>query len=332
MAVADPVLPPVFCRDDALAAGLTPRQADLRVSRGRWRSLRRGAYCLPERWEAADARERHVLLARAVLLTLDGTHVISHTSGAAVHGLPLPFSPTPVWTTTPSDGCTRYRDGLVVMAASLLGDVVRRERLAVTSAGRTVADCLRHLKTVDAVAIADAAVRRRSGVWPEVLATLERCEGWPYADVARRRLLLVDGRRESPVESWSYVAMDRRGLPMPEPQVTLLDERGRAVGRVDAWWDDCAVVGEADGLTKYGVGVGLTPEEAVRAVVKEKRREDAVRATGAHVARWGTVDLHDEARWADWMRRQLTLGDRRRFRGSVIRTPPLAHRSALCSP
>jgi hypothetical protein len=80
-------------------------------------------------------------------------------------------------------------------------------------------------------------------------------------------------RRESPSESWSYVAMDRQGLPMPEPQVTVGDERGRPIGRVDGWWATFAAIAEVDGAVKYGIGTDLAPDDARRALYLEKQRE-----------------------------------------------------------
>ena len=100
--------------------------------------------------------------------------------------------------------------------------------------------------------------------------------------VMRRSAALIDGRRESPLESWSAVRFAEWGLPSPEWQVDIHDDIGHFVGRVDAWWPEQRVAGEADGLAKY------TEREVL---VAEKRREDRLRALGLQVIRWTWSDL-----------------------------------------
>jgi very-short-patch-repair endonuclease len=69
---------------------------------------------------------------------------------------------------------------------------------------------------------------------------------------------------------------------MPQEQVTIRDDRGNTVGRVDFLWDDVRVIGEADGALKY-----QEPSDLYR----EKRREDLLRSLGFQVIRWGWSDL-----------------------------------------
>jgi hypothetical protein len=67
--IVDPPLPSVFTRTVAAGAGFTRNQVEQRLANGRWRRLTRGAFCEAFRWEQASSAERHLLLARAVLLT-----------------------------------------------------------------------------------------------------------------------------------------------------------------------------------------------------------------------------------------------------------------------
>ena len=61
----------------------------------------------------------------------------------------------------------------------------------------------------------------------------------------------------------------------------IYDENG-LIGYVDMWWPDLNVIGEADGLVKY------TSRDDV---VREKRREDRLRALGPAVVRWTFEDI-----------------------------------------
>jgi hypothetical protein len=71
-------------------------------------------------------------------------------------------------------------------------------------------------------------------------------------------------------------------LPVP-----ILQHRFEIAGgaRVDFWWPEHGTVGEFDGRVKYGrlLRPGQDPAEVLW---EEKRREDALRDTGASVVRW----------------------------------------------
>jgi hypothetical protein len=252
----DPVLPPVFTLDDAVRAGLSPQQAPRRVASGRWRRLRPGVYCTSSAWEPADDRLRHEWRTAAVAAGMRPSrpHAFSHATAAAIIGLPVPRRlldrvhltvPPGAATTSPCDGVVRYA------AALPPGSVTLVRGIAVTAPARTIADCLRHLDAADAVALADAAVRARCVTVGDVRGVLADQRRWPFTQVAALALPLVDGRRESSLESRSAVVMHRAGLPAPEPQVSIQDEAGRFVGRVDFAWLEQGVVGEADGRVKY---------------------------------------------------------------------------------
>jgi hypothetical protein len=68
--------------------------------------------------------------------------------------------------------------------------------------------------------------------------------------VARRVVAFADARAESPLESISRLRMREHGVPAPEPQVEIWID-GRFAGRVDFYWDEYGVIGEADGWGKY---------------------------------------------------------------------------------
>lgn len=295
---ADPPLPPVFTGTRALAAGLTRKQIEGRVASGAWHRLRRGCFCPAERWHAATPEGRHVLLAFAVYLSRSPTripYVFSDVTAAALWGLPVDVRLLDTVTVTVDPAHlrrTRHAADLVRRVAAV-PDAHRTTRrgLPVTTLDRTLADCSRHLDALHAVAVLDAAAHRGMCTPEAVAGVLDLQQAWPYAAAARSTLLLVDGRRESPLESRSAVVMHRHGIPAPDLQVTILDARGVFVARSDFAWRERGVVGEADGRTKYLQG---DARAAVSAFEAEKDRGAAVEALGLRVVRWGNEHLRGE--------------------------------------
>jgi hypothetical protein len=79
---------------------------------------------------------------------------------------------------------------------------------------------------------------------------------------------------------------------------------GALIGRTDFGWPKRRVVGEFDGLVKYGRT--LRPgQDPVEVLVAEKVREDALRAQDLAVVRWIWSDLGDFAPVAARIRSRL---------------------------
>lgn len=344
------MLPELFDRAEARAAGLTDRQIDRRLRVGRFRPVRRGLLTAATTGRSASAENGGrpdselallplLLRWRAAVRRGPGGLVASHHLAAQAWGLPTPLGdPLPLRFTRRPDGraSTRYYQDFEIEVASLASDdIVRAGGLLLTSPARTVADCLRHLPGRDALAIADAAVAHGLTDAAEIADVLERCGQWPGAGLAARLLPLVDGRRESPLESWSAVAFDGVGLPAPEPQVELLDARGRLVARVDSWWTE-GVAGEADGRTKYLLGAaragGATDTALAEVVHAERRREADVRALGVEVERWGAADVLDPGRLARLAVRIRRAQAVAAGRGVVVHTRRTPAPRRRCSP
>jgi len=322
-AAGQPALPDVFTAAAAAAAGVSRHAVAHRLRTGRWIALRRGVYCREPLWSVLDERGRHLLRARAELLAAGPGRVISHESAAAAWRLPLPAAGLgPVWMTEGDLSHTARRGpGQVLEVASLRPqDVVLLDGMPVTAEARTVADCLRHLALADAVSVGDRALHGRLTTLGEVDEVLRFQGGWPLITRARTARGLLDGRRESPLESESFVAFWRCGIPLPHPQVYVFDAEGRFVAVVDALWIGAGLVGECDGRTKYDFDVvGRRDPETVRAaLLREKVREDRLRATQLGVVRWGTWDVrHDLPGLARRISAALATGDLRRFTGSL---------------
>jgi hypothetical protein len=222
------------------------------------------------------------------------------------------------------------------VASLVPGDVRTRLGVPVTSPARTAADCLRHYPAEVSVPIADAAINRGLTTHAAVAAVLARQTTWPYATQGRSALNLVDGRRETWLESLSVVRLTYVHIPVAEPQVEVYDADGTFLGRVDLAWREKATVGEADGRAKYSLGdwsdlavadaaqlVDARVEAGIRVVLAEKTREDALRSVGLEVVRWTTAEilrhLPDVARR---IRAAHARGNPSRFTGHFRETRP----------
>ncbi len=301
LVAADPPLPPVFSHAQARAQGLTSDQIRHRVRSGRWERLARGYYRSVPVDAPADEfarRRRDHLDAAIAAAARHGDGVIALRSAVILLGLPL-FTPVPhdVSLMVPYGHWAGHRPGIVFHHGELEpGDVVN-SRVRVTTPARTWLDIARTRPLTDALTVGDAAVRARlvePALLTERAGALKAIRGCRRAVVAASH---VNGLRETPLESGSWAYFVRHGVPLPLMQVAFDDDVGRFIGRVDFYWEKGAVVGECDGRLKYASGEDL---------YAEKRREDALRALGLRVVRWGWQDLGN-ARLAAVLRRQRVL-------------------------
>ena len=134
--------------------------------------------------------------------------------------------------------------------------------------------------------VADAALRK--GVDRDDL--LDRTASGRGCRMAMRALRFADARSESAGESLSRVRIHTLGLPAPDLQRTLYDDRGHFIARVDFWWEEFRLAGEFDGMVKYGANLprGQTP---AMVIAQEKQREQQIMATRKFVVRWGWENL-----------------------------------------
>ncbi len=290
LAEPDPPLPALLTIELAVTAGLTRDQVRQRVRSGAWTTVGRGVYLRSSGSEAADldefarARLDHMARAWAAAIRHEGT-VIAFRSAALVHGLPiLGRMPPPVELLTGPGRWTGTRAGTAVRYSPLLESHALLTPVPVTTAARTWFDIARTRPLSDALAAGDAGLRGGSFTLADLEAIID--EGSATRGFPRPPGVLphLDAARESPLESASWAYFVRHDLPLPRMQQEFTDGLGRLVGRVDFWWEQARLVGECDGRVKY-----LTGDDLYR----EKLREDALRALGLQVVRWGWRDLRD---------------------------------------
>ncbi|MGV8884468.1 MAG: hypothetical protein ACOH1T_02605 [Microbacteriaceae bacterium] len=254
-----------------------------------------GAYVDAAYWRTLDEHHRHLTLI-TVARSLNDDLVLSHASAAALWRLPwLGVWPTRV------DVIVRAKGGgasTALLARHSTGpprDTVAIDGVRVTTLARTVVDLASRLSFGEAVALADAAVRRgehpvhglsSAGSGKDALrAELENVPVSHGRSRAGRVIEFADGRADRPGESLSRATMSAARISAPELQVELRGASGRSYW-VDFWWPEFCVFGEFDGRVKYSDPVFLRGRSPEQALYDEKLREDDLRAAGRGCARW----------------------------------------------
>ncbi|GAB3707984.1 type IV toxin-antitoxin system AbiEi family antitoxin domain-containing protein [Mariniluteicoccus flavus] len=296
---------PLISTAQFLASGRTAADLTRMLRSGELFRLRRGVYAwsvdldkVPSRDLTIDDRvKRHLQLLEATAPALAKESVISHVSAGLIHDLPVPLHQL--------DRVTTLRDGSgqgrltanCHLRRSQLPDhhvIIRDDNdLALTSLERTVVDLARTLEFRDALAVVDVALAREVEREALIAHLLPRNPGNAQA---RRAIALGDARSESPGESRCRATMHLAALPMPDLQVSVVDHNGEEVARCDYGWEAYGLVGEFDGMVKYGrlLRPGQSVDDVIRA---EKQREGRILQQGRWIARWITPDLRNIAQF-----------------------------------
>jgi len=276
----------VMTLEDWRDRGRTRTQLEAALRDGRLVRLRRGV--VAEFDDEATRTAIHLMKIEAAAPFLGPDTYFAHESAAVLHGLPLlSHRLNEVVVVRTGGGHGTITGTLHARRARVgAGDATEVDGFPVTSLRRTVCDLMRRLPFPEGVMVADAALRSEL----DRGELLRRVLGGRGCRMAAAALEFADARSESPGESLSRVRILRAGLPSPTPQVELFDDVGNLVARVDFWWEAEGVVGEFDGMVKYGKLLlpGQTAEDVIRA---EKFREQALVAAGCRVIRWTWHDL-----------------------------------------
>jgi len=243
--------------------------------------LRPGAYAVAAEWNAATPRERHRAVMDALVATATREPVFSHESAALLHAVPV-IGDWPAWPhlldSELGPASRRSPRGAIVHRPRHLPPVTRVAGIAATTPLAT-AIALASSRPLRAGVVALDHVLFAGIPRSDVEAMITEWGPFHGARRARRALAQATGRAETPLETISLIGMREHGIPEPEQQVEL-DARGCRY-RVDFFWRDRGVIGEADGRIKYLTGDDL---------LAEKDREDDLRSLGLGFARWGWDD------------------------------------------
>lgn len=314
----------VFTRSAALQAGVSPYTLRRMIEQGHLRRVGRGVYEARvaftdgQPWELV--RAEHLRRCREEASIHPG-HIISHQSAGVPHDLQMRLHPAMDvhLTSVERAPCSRRGDGVRLHHAdSVTNDFTVIDGLRVTKLNRTLADILRTSRPPHAVAALDAAVRAEKTTAAQVRAVLDTQVRWKGRPRALESLALHDPARESWLESFSFVSLHELGVPMPRPQVEVLDEGFHLVGRVDGLLG--AVFLEADGASKYRLlsdELGITPEESLaRTLAAQEKRHRNLVALGLTGVRWSTNEITRMPEGvADRVAQAVARADPARFRG-----------------
>ena len=109
-----------------------------------------------------------------------------------------------------------------------------------------MSDLLRGLYRPYALSAADAFARAGLIVVDEVINYVHRLKGYRWIVQARSLAVLIDGRAESPGESWQRLRIHDAGFPPPTPQFEVVDATG-LLRRLDLAYPELLIGSEYDG-------------------------------------------------------------------------------------
>jgi len=264
-----------------------------------------GVFVPTGEWKAMKPDERYRTRVRAISLRRSPTAQFSHDSAAALWRLPSlgPWPNVAHELTSPSLGGTS-RVALRRHGLGLDPNPVVIDGVTVTSLARTLVDMSCSTSFARAVVMLDDALRTLRAGDPrfgmpasfvtvdEVVALLEQLLPYPGAVRARRAIEFANGRSGSAGESFSRVQFFALRLPAPELQVDFYDEKGY-IGTVDFYWPELGLIGEFDGLSKYGELRLYQRDMTLKQILMdEKRREDRLRRVSRDFVRldWPKIE------------------------------------------
>ena len=270
---------------ERLPAALRVRDAaDLGVSRDVLRG-RRFAHAGRDLYVPTTALPQSLVdRCRALSLVIPDDVAFSHQTAAMLHGLPVPLrleQADVVHVTRARDDIPPSRIAVVSHEMELPPEhVVRRQGLRVTSPARTFVDLANGLRLAELVALGDVIVGSQLATRAQLTRVVAWARGRRGVTRARRALPLLDGRAESPPESYVRVWLSLCRLPTMVPQLQIRDRRGRPFARVDLGNERYRVVGEYEGAHHRD---------------KEQFGRDVARRAALADAGWEVVQVESES-------------------------------------
>jgi hypothetical protein len=286
----------LITRRQAIAAGMSGEQVDRLVRIGTWVALRRGVYADAELVARASTdRARRMWVDRAVSLSLQRPHVMSHDSSALELGMAIlhPERPRTHVTRPGLVGSHCRRQVTEHLAPYRADQVVEVNGRRVLDLARTAADIAREHPLEHGVVACDSA-RRMGCTLEDLWAAVAPMRSWPHVTRVREAVELSDAGADNPAETLARLLVSELGFGRPQTQFGITDGRRKA-------WCDLRLgrhVIEFDGWVKYqraGYG-GVAIASADEVLWEEKQRQDWVCGFKLGMSRLVWSDLWGEAR------------------------------------
>jgi hypothetical protein len=283
----------IFTLDQARLLGLARRDIERKIRVGEWQRVGNGVLEATPRTVGRWDRERHALA------RMGDKAVLSHLTAASIHGLPLPVPVQEVDVTVPRNVKRPAPPGVTVHHRRIdRSDCAVSDGLLVTSVARTVLDAALVLPKIDAVVAADAALRRRTTEFGELVSKARDLRHHRHAARLADFVALLDPRSGSVPESRLRVGLIDAGLPAPVTQYEVwVDER--KIATVDFAWPAYKLILEVDGLRYHS---------ADKAFRRDRVRQNELVQAGWRVLRVTALDVERVLAYViDQVRRALGL-------------------------
>ena len=259
-----------FSLDEARAAGLT--KSSLKGST--WKRLGKGLY----RWNGLPEDPWQVL--KAWQDSLPAGTLFDGATAAWISGLDFKAT-NPVQIVVPHHSGVRSRPGLSVRHCEIPGsDATTVRSLRSVTLHRTLCDlCLRWSAEDVLIAIDMALHRKRTSA--ASLGHYAQTAGGRAGVRMLRSLAALAAPAESPMETRLRWLLLQRGLPRPEVQVNLGDDRN-GIGRADLYYPSARLILEFDGTNHRD------------RLVADNRRQNLLLSAGFQLLRFTAGDIYNQ--------------------------------------
>lgn len=242
---------------------MTPAQLRVLTKQHRLVHVGRGAYVDAAKLATQTPEGQHALRARAIAATLPDTVALSHHSAACL--LDLPFVGTPpvrVHAARRAGGEHRRTTHYTIHTAYPRARSHKVKGVWLVEPAVVVLGVAALHGLTQAVVTGDAALHAKLLGREDLKAVLDSCRYHPGVPTLRAALPQLDPACESPGESKARMLLKLLGYAV-RSQVTIADEFGDWVARVDFLLEGHKVVIEFDGMTKYvSLDGSADPKEA----------------------------------------------------------------------
>jgi len=288
------------------------------IADGHLTRVRRGVYVRAPRWKTLHVEQRYRELVRSIQHTSSRDLVVMGRSAAVMHGLPVVGEQTHrVHALTPGARGGSSNRFLATHLGPPDPESVLIDGVRVTCLARTLVDVARMEPPLTSVPAIDAALRKVE-IGERMVGPGDGPSARPNRAILRDSLARLDPRiggtraadaiefasplAMSPGESFSRVRIRDLGFEIPTLQERFAFADG---GHADSdfCWRSSHLLGEFDGAVKYLDGRLRDGLHADEVVVREKIREDRLRALGLTVIRWVWDVVLDERRFAAFLSR-----------------------------